>query len=114
MQAEVDEAICRQMIDGDDSDGNGDNNNCENDSNCDNNNNWDDDECDASKSAQGLISSSLLVPPSESGSSFGQQKKIYGVSILWLQQPAVTLGSLDSHGAEDPTFQNFCADSQLG
>ena len=106
---EVDEAIRRQTTDSDDSDGDSDNNNCENDKNRDNDNDRDDDERDASKSAQGLISSSLLVPPSESGSSFGQGKKIYGVSILRSQQPAVMLGSLDSCGAEDPTFRNFRA-----
>ena len=106
---EVDEAIRRQMTDGDDSNGDSDDNDCENDNDCDNDNNRDDDERDASKSAQGLISSSLLVPPSESGLSFGQGKKIYSVSILRSQQPAVTLGSLDSRGAEDPTFRNFHA-----
>lgn len=95
---EVDEAMCKQT-DGDD----GYNNNNNNDNNI---------EHGTLMSTQELIGSWLSVPPViASGSSLDSEKgkKIFGVSVLQLQQPPVMLGSLESLEAEDPTFQNFCA-----
>ena len=105
---EVDEAMRRQTTDGDGNDDNDDNDN-DNDDNYDNDNDM---ERGASKGAKELISSSLSVPPIvDGGSSLDSEKgkKIFGVSTLRSQQPPVTLGYLESLGAEDPSFRNFRA-----